>query len=257
MFRYAQTHLQLDRQLARGVPDADRVRVARVYQVATHLFTGQFRASGRPFLAHLVGTASILAEHGAAPDLVVAGLVHAVYEQGRFATGRRGATRRKRARIRAVAGDAAEAIVHAYPSVHASTWQGVDAAARLAQLSPVQRQAAWITVANELEESLDLGLLVEGASRAAAGLRGLEAALALARALGAPGLAQEICDGLEATRGASVPAALRADRDTSYTLHPAGVARPWRRILWGRLGRRGTPRGAASEPQAPPRANPM
>jgi (p)ppGpp synthase/HD superfamily hydrolase len=225
MFRYAQTHLQLDRQLARGVPDADRVRVARVYQAATHWFTGQFRASGRPFLAHLVGTASILAEHGAPPDLVVAGLAHAIYDQGRLGTRRRGATRRNRALLRAVAGDAAEALVHAYPSVHATTWEGADAAARLARLTPVQRQAAWIAVANELEESLDLGLLVEGRSRAAIGLRGLEAALALAHALGAPGLAQEIRDGLAATRAAAVPAALRADRDASYTLHPPGVAR--------------------------------
>jgi hypothetical protein len=235
MFRDAQTHLQLDRQLARGVSEADRVRVARVYHAATHLFTGQFRASGRPFLAHLVGTASILAEHGAAPDLVVAGLLHAVYDQGRFGTRRPGATRRKRARIRAVAGDAAEALVHSYASVHATTWEGVDAVDRLARLTPVQRQAAWITVANELEESLDLGLLVEGPSRAAAGLRGLEAGLALARALGAPGLAEEIRDRLEASRSACLPAGLRADREGSYTLRPASATRRIRRALLDRL----------------------
>jgi hypothetical protein len=237
MFRYAQTHLQLDRQLARGVPDADRVRVARVYQAATRLFTGQFRASGRPFLAHLVGTASILAEHGATPDLVVAGLVHAVYDRGQFGTRRRGATPRKRALIRAFAGDAAESIVLAYASVHAATWEGVDAATRLAELTPVQRQAAWITAANELEESLDLGLLVEAPARAAVGLRGLEVALALARALGAAGLAQEIRDGLEATRRASVPAPLRSDREGSYTLHPPSTARRVRHALLGRLRR--------------------
>jgi hypothetical protein len=235
MFRYAQTHLQLDRQLARGVPESDRVRVARVYQAATHWFTGQFRASGRPFLAHLVGTASILAEHGAPPDLVVAGLVHAVYDQGRLETRRGGPTRRNRALLRAVTGDAAEALVHAYASVHATTWEGTDAAARLARLTPVQRQAAWITVANELEESLDLGLLVEGPARAGMGLRGLEVALALADVLGAPGLAQEIRDGLAATRAASVPAALRADRDASYTLHPPSAARRATHALLGRL----------------------
>lgn len=242
MFRYAQTHLQLDRQLAaRGYGDADRARIARAYELATHLFTGQFRASGRPFLAHLVGTASILAEHGAEPDVVIAGLLHAAYANGEFGTGRRGPTPRKRERLRAAAGAGAEAIVHAYASVQAARWVGVDTAARLARLAPAERQAAWITPANELEESLDLGLLREGPGRAEEGIRGLEVGEAIAGALGAPALAAEIREGLEATRRERLPEALRSPRDTSYTLHPLGVAERVKRALRDRLRRLARP----------------
>jgi (p)ppGpp synthase/HD superfamily hydrolase len=61
---YAQTNLQLYRQL-RDRTDADVALVAAAYELALSLFPRSFRATGKPFLCHLVGTASILDSHGA------------------------------------------------------------------------------------------------------------------------------------------------------------------------------------------------
>src|SRR5690349_4857301 len=81
----AQTNVMLYRQLHQiGYGSESLARVRAAYEFAAELFAGRFRACGRPFLAHLVGTTSILAEIGAAEIIVVAGLLHAAYEQGDF-----------------------------------------------------------------------------------------------------------------------------------------------------------------------------
>ena len=62
MTAYAQTNIQLYNQLAElGYTAEDVRRVHRGYGLAMQLFTGSYRGSGRPFLSHLVGTASVLA----------------------------------------------------------------------------------------------------------------------------------------------------------------------------------------------------
>ena len=74
---YAQTNIQLYRQLAElGYPSTDVSRVHRGHSLAMKLFTGLFRGSGRPFLAHLVGTASVLASVRVPIEVVTAGLLH-------------------------------------------------------------------------------------------------------------------------------------------------------------------------------------
>jgi hypothetical protein len=62
MYPFAQTNLQLFHQLRNaGYDEADLVCIHQAYQLACQVFTGFFRGSGKPFIAHLVGTASILA----------------------------------------------------------------------------------------------------------------------------------------------------------------------------------------------------
>lgn len=219
-FRYAQTHLQLDAKLReRGAPESERVAVARAHELATRLFAGQFRSSGKPFLCHLVGTASILDAHGAPPPVVLAGLLHAAYDHGEFGTGRPGATLAKRRRVREAIGGPAEAVVEAYASVHWSTWEKGEVAGRLASLAPEQRLASLVASANELEEGLDLALAWSGEARRAAGLAALELAAELAEAQGLGELAAELRECSDETRRARLPAALRTGREASYTLH--------------------------------------
>ncbi len=72
---------------ALGYPLEARVRIRDAYMVAASLSTGAFRASGRTFIAHLVGTASIMAAFGANPAVIAATLLHAAYAHGRFPDG--------------------------------------------------------------------------------------------------------------------------------------------------------------------------
>lgn len=102
----AQTNLQLYAQLEPSQTPA----VAAAYGLAAQLFTGQFRASGKPFLAHLVGTASLLAGQGRPLEEITTGLLHAAYDNGDF-----GATvKNRREEVRAVIGELAEAYLDAY-----------------------------------------------------------------------------------------------------------------------------------------------
>ena len=84
------TNLQLYGQMLRaGRPEQELRLVRDAYELAVRLFAGHFRGNGKPFLAHLVGVASILAEHGHPIELVTAGLLHSVYSFGEFGDGTR------------------------------------------------------------------------------------------------------------------------------------------------------------------------
>ena len=154
----AQTNLQLDRQLDRaGWPVDDRVRVAAAYDLASRLFTGQYRPNGKTFVAHLCGTASIAQLAAATVDETVAALVHAAYDYGDFGDGRPVVTDRKRAEVRAVIGAGAEALVAGY-----AAWPWWDRLTVLhddgaGALTDWERPLAFLRLANELEERVDLG----------------------------------------------------------------------------------------------------
>ncbi len=100
--------------MAAGWAEADLVRVARAHHLAIRLFGGRFRASGVPFVCHLVGTASLLAAAGSHPDTVIAGLLHAACMQGDWGGRGPAITDRNRRSIAEAAGPAAEALVHGY-----------------------------------------------------------------------------------------------------------------------------------------------
>jgi len=86
----AQTNLGLYKQAhAAGYARGELVWLRDCYEFATSLFTGHLRASGKPFLSHLVGTASTLAALGAPAVAVGAGLLHAAYSDGDFGIMRR------------------------------------------------------------------------------------------------------------------------------------------------------------------------
>jgi hypothetical protein len=152
----SQTNLRLYNQLHRaGYARADLLRVRDSYELATVLFAGQFRGSGKPFLAHLVGTASLLAGISAAPDVVVAGLMHAAYDFGEF--GIASLTRRRR-RIRQTIGEHAEALVWSY---HTAPWSPLEVprlCTSVSGLSEGERSVVLMRLANELEDNLDLAM---------------------------------------------------------------------------------------------------
>src|SRR5512137_1853160 len=86
-----QTNIRLYNDLlARGYPDRDIRCLQAAYDLSMRLFTSRFRASGKPFLAHVVGTAGILGLLQAPGPVLAAGLLHAAYTHGDFGDGRTG-----------------------------------------------------------------------------------------------------------------------------------------------------------------------
>ena len=78
----AQTNLELYAQvIARGSDQSQRRRLARAYHHALHQVFPLARGSGKPFIAHLVGTASLVLQSGCPDDWVIAALLHAVYQR--------------------------------------------------------------------------------------------------------------------------------------------------------------------------------
>jgi GTP diphosphokinase / guanosine-3',5'-bis(diphosphate) 3'-diphosphatase len=75
--------LSLEELLAR-LPDyytpADRALIQRAYRVAEKAHAGQKRASGEPYVNHLLAVAAILAEFSMPADVVTAGLLHDTIE---------------------------------------------------------------------------------------------------------------------------------------------------------------------------------
>lgn len=84
---YARTWPQLSNQLIAMLLPVDEIkRVHAAYALSIDLFGAMVRPNEAPFLTHTVGTASVLAVHGAPTTVVCGGLVHAAYTHGTYAT---------------------------------------------------------------------------------------------------------------------------------------------------------------------------
>lgn len=112
---YAQTNIQFYSQLCEtGFGDGDLRKIRAAYELAASLFATRFRPSGKPFTNHLVGTASILTAYRAAPPVIVAGLLHAAYEQGDYLPFGERSTENCRRMVRQVVGAEVEALIARY-----------------------------------------------------------------------------------------------------------------------------------------------
>ena len=81
----AQTNLQLLAQLRNeGYSDHDLAMVNAAYWLAAEAFSGKVRGSGKPFLCHLVGTASATALERPPSHAIAAALCHGILESGDF-----------------------------------------------------------------------------------------------------------------------------------------------------------------------------
>jgi hypothetical protein len=152
---YAQTLVQLAARMRHHqYADGDVARVAAAHELATGLFSGWYRPSGDPLLAHLVGVASVLVELRRPVDAVMGGLLHAAYPNGDFG-GVPGATERNRARVREVVGAEAERYVHGFA---ATGWNEKSVSrihGSLPTLDGVDREVVTIRLANVLDDCLD------------------------------------------------------------------------------------------------------
>lgn len=224
---YAQTNLQLYAQLrAAGYSAAQLARVRAGYDLATRLFAASFRGSGKPLLAHLVGTASILAAIRQADMVVIAGLLHAAYALGDFGDGRYGMTDAKRARVRDAVGEEIEDLVARYTAFDWNRNTIPQIRERVETLTPIERDVLVIRLANELEDHLDYGVLYcgNGEKRREYIRSPLNQSVDMARALGLDALASELDRAFRDTLAAELPSSLRNPRDYTYVQRPASLA---------------------------------
>jgi len=160
----AQPNIQLYNQLRRqGLTPDDLVLVRRSYELAAALYSGYYQGDGKPFVAHGVGVASILADLGQPVEIVALGLIHAVYGNGDFGDGRDGGvTSSRRRRVREAVGPQLEELVHRFTERRLDPDSIAEIRRTLPELSDTDRRLQLVAVADHLEKYVDLGVLYFG-----------------------------------------------------------------------------------------------
>lgn len=219
---FALTYPQLMNQAADlGYDAAEQQRLRAAYELAARLVDGIYRKEGAPFLCHVVRTASIVMTETRDADVVLASLVHAAYFLHCFdGSRRRGPRAADRALLRETLGPGVESLVAEYATL---PWGTEDAIARhreaLDRLSPQTRKALLLSLANELEDHLDLApAYAKGEPHGDRAMPLGEACAELASALGHPDLAAHLLATMGACRQARVSESLQREFDGSYEL---------------------------------------
>ncbi|KST67398.1 DUF6817 domain-containing protein [Mastigocoleus testarum] len=227
MHSYAQTNLQLYNQIIEAkYSDADLTRTFQAYELAMKLFSGRYRANGKPFVAHSIGTASILITQSSPVSVVVAGLLHAAYAQGDFGNRQYGITQAKQKYLAQLVGEEVESIVALYTSLAWDEQAISIARSRINELSQVERQVLLIRLANDLEDELDLGMLYcKKAQNSTAQLHTLSI-VEVALELGYPLLAEQLVESLQRAKIANIPSMLQREKGSSFTISP-GLREPF------------------------------
>ncbi len=216
MHAYAQTNIQLFNQLHRcGYSNTDLNLVRDAYELAMVHFTGRFAPSGKSFIAHVVGTASILASHRLSPQVVAAGLIHNIYQNGDFGDGRRSISKARRKKIAIVVGAEVEEWIARFPGL---SWESQTI--QLARDNPdkldlVDRNILLILFADHLEHLLDYDILYYDYAIAQSYIAHSKIAAEIAERLGFPSLATELIEAIQAAQSAELPVNLPAHKTRS------------------------------------------
>ena len=205
----AQTNAQLFLQLHHGGASAAELRRLRdAYLLAMQLYSGLFTGSGKTTLAHEIGTASLAHRHGGSFDLIVAGLLHGAYLVGDWGHFRIRITGKKRAALRSVIGQRAEATVHAFTRLAWNAETIASLATRVDNLSALERDVSFLRLVEELDRLLDYGavLCFREAEAMRAWMRGRRDQMCrLAEALGHPALSIELARAVDVTLATELP----------------------------------------------------
>ncbi len=217
----AQTNLQLYNQLRRDNRSDDDLRLVRTaYELAVTHYSGYFGADRKPFVAHTVGVASILARLDQPALLVAAGLLHNVYGNGDFGDGLYNtASARRRRLVRTAVGDAVEDVVHRFHRFRVRLEPDEGYRQRLARLAQIDSQVLLLDLADVAEKHVDSSVLYHGngtwisdpISRHSGFL------VDIARQAGQPALAAMLEQGFaEVAADPGLPLALRAPRERKH-----------------------------------------
>jgi (p)ppGpp synthase/HD superfamily hydrolase len=221
MTTYAQTILQLYDQLKRDGYSSDEMTVIHnVYEISMSLFSGRFQPSGKGFMSHGVGTASILASLRLPVQVVAAGLIHNVYWVGDFGDGNIGISKAKREKIRRIVGKEIEEYVNGFAARKWNKQTLTVIRDTIDTLDPLDRNVLLIELADQLEFHLDLGVLYCGEARQKLieGLRPI--ILEIADRLGFPILASELARLFKETASTEIPVKIRTNNTWGFVIAP-------------------------------------
>jgi hypothetical protein len=215
----AQTNLQLYNQvLERGWRDADVARLRDAYVLAFELFSAMSRPSGKVFVSHLVGTASVLAAIDERPAVVAAGLLHAAYTLGEFGDGTRGMTPKKRSAVRTVVGTEIEELVAEYARLDWHPEAIPSLVASRGGLDAGRRDVVVMRLANEVDDWTDGGLRYAPSAGLMTGV--LDSLVTLSDLVDAPKLGHELRELGRSNATAKIPQLLVQTRTHSYAVPP-------------------------------------
>lgn len=223
----AQTNLQLYRQmLSRGHDHAAVTDVHRAYLFVARQTSGMLRGSGKPFVCHLVGSASALCACGQPGYVLSAALLHSMYQNRvPFGNGLDLDTRRRLLRERF--GTDSEELVYA---THVFEWD--DLAQAVASPRKLDRTVALMRLCDALEDMLDEAMVLHGQPGETAEVwgtaawrvekwSGMEPTLVeAARTLGEDDLAVELERWMKANRNPSLPPSVKSGEYSSYDVAP-------------------------------------
>ncbi|MBD1913584.1 MULTISPECIES: DUF6817 domain-containing protein [unclassified Leptolyngbya] len=221
MHAYAQTNLQLYNQLVEAnYSEPDLQYVLKGYELAITLFSGRYRANGKPFLAHLVGTASILVAQKAPIQVVVAGLLHAAYAQGNFGSDRNGVTKTNQKTVIAAVGAEIESLIAHYTAFPWNVQSMEKTLENISTLTPVEQQIILIRLANDLEDHLDFGMLYCQKLETAPIADEIALATKIGNILGYASLVKELSQTFQESTTVAVPNVLKRNEKVSFNSSP-------------------------------------
>ncbi len=220
---FAQTNIQLFDQLCRqGYSETELNCILKAYKLAISLFTGYFRGNGKTFIAHLVGTASILTSLKAPVEVVAAGLLHAAYLQGDFGDVKKGISNKRREQIRLAVGPDIEEYIAKYTALPWNEDHISAIAPTLNTLNLGDRQVILMRLANELEDHLDGGILY--CANFEKRLRYVRSSgdlmVKMAQELGYPSLASQLERVFQEVTSAKISVGLRSTNNYSFQVAP-------------------------------------
>jgi len=221
MHSYAQTNLQLFNQLRRdGYSKVDLNLIRDAYELAMVLFSGRFQPSGKSFIAHVVGTASILASLRLPAPVVAAGLLHNVYEQGDFGDGRKCISMARRRKIRRVLSPEVEECIARFPALSREWSTNPLARENPDELPSIERAVLLILFADHLEHLLDLDVLYYSHAIQRHYLDNCKIAVEVADRLNLRQLATEMREAIRRTESAEPPVEFPERRSGSFVIVP-------------------------------------
>lgn len=209
----AQTNIQLYNLLRRQGRSPDELGlVKRCYDLAVSLYTGHFQADGKPFVAHVTGVASIVAQLGLPTEIVGAACIHNIYGNGDFGDGRSHAAPESRRRIvREAVGPEVEECIYRFRDLRLERFF-LDIYQRLDELDARDRNLLVMDLGDLLEKYVDYGVLYYGDNRWVISFvekhgKGL---IEIAERLGHPQLGEAMRDAFAAAARESIPESLRS-----------------------------------------------
>ena len=225
-----QTNVQLYRLLIElgYAPDSLEL-VRRVYEFGSRVYSGRYQGCGKPFVAHGLGTAGILAHLGADPELAAAALIHNVYTNGDLG----GLHPKERVRaqrvVQGAVGPKVEAYVSRFHSMRPARFSG-----SVAGLDTLDRDVIILDGAELLEKMYDRGIAYWDVDLNAF-LAAAETRADLLEELGVPALAWWLREAAAEVRSERPLETLRNRPGSWVTLPPSARVSPllsMRRGVW-------------------------